>query len=181
MIFPLILFALGLGAVAAYEFSPSTRTWVDEHVRALQDAKGAHSVAEAHLDAAAQAAPPLGAPMSAAQQQVAQGHAATAQAATATAAQKTALVAATARTQAQRAVAIWMAALTLAMQEQIAALTRLQIAKSQLGAPRHRTPTELLQREGFQQELEAAQKAFDAAVERIRQAKIELSKLGAGS
>jgi hypothetical protein len=152
---PLILIALGLGAVAAYEFSPKTHAWIDEHVQAFKDAVAAHKAAEAHLDAVAQAAPSNGAP--APDVQLAQDHAAAAQAATAVAADKTAKMAQTARTQAQRATATWMAALTLAMQDQIKALAALQIAR---GA-----------------EMAAAKMAFDDAVARIARAKSELSRL----
>ncbi len=62
---PFILLALGLGAAAAYAFSPSTHQWVDAHVEAVKDALHAHDAASAHLDAAhemiasTQPAPPL--------------------------------------------------------------------------------------------------------------------------
>lgn len=157
MIFPLVMLALALGAVAAYEFSPTTHQWVDDHVQALKDAMAAHKAAEAHVDAASQAAPLGGTPAPVAQQQVAQDHTSAAHAATVVAAQKTAIVAQTAKTQAQRATATWMAALTLAMQDQIKAFAALQIAR---GA-----------------EAVAAQKAFDEAVARIAAAKTELAYL----
>lgn len=156
---PLILIALGLGAVAAYEFSPKTHEWVDEHVHAIKDALAALRVAEAHLDAAQATLPPGGASVPADQQQLAQDHATAALGANAAGAQRMAHGAATAQTSAQRAVAIWMATLTLAMQDQIKMFAALQIAKNQ-------------------QERAAAQKQFDDAVNKIRNAKIELSRLG---
>ena len=160
MIFPLIIFALGLGVVAAYEGSSKTHAWVDEHVQALKDAVAAHQAAEVHLDAAMQAVPsPGGVSAPAAQQQLAQDHTATAQIATGMTAHKTAQMAQTAQTPVQRAAAGWMAALTFAMQEQIKMFVALQVAKNP-------------------QERDVAQKLFDAAVNRIRDVKIELSKLG---
>jgi hypothetical protein len=53
MIFPLLLLVLGAGAFAAYELSPKTHAWVDDHVQALRAALAAHLAADAHLDAAA--------------------------------------------------------------------------------------------------------------------------------
>ena len=52
MIFPFLLLALGLGAIAAYKFSPTAHAWTDEHVKAIEDAIVAHRVAELHVDAA---------------------------------------------------------------------------------------------------------------------------------
>jgi hypothetical protein len=158
MIFPLLLLALGLGTVAAYELSSKTHEWVDEHVDAIKGAITAHQVAEVHLDAAQAALPPGGA-SAVAQQQLAQDHAVAALGANATGAHKTAQGAATAQTPSQRAVAMWMAVLTLAMQDQIKMFAALQIAKNQL-------------------ERAAAQKQYDDAVGKIRNAKGELSKLG---
>jgi hypothetical protein len=156
MIFPLLLLALGLGTVAAYELSSKTHAWVDEHVDAIKGAIAAHQVAEDHLDAAQAALPPE-AP--AAQQQLAQDHAVAALGANAAGAHKTAQGAATAQTPSQRAVAMWMAALTLAMQEQIKMFAAIQIAQNQV-------------------ERTLAQKQYDYAVGKIRSAKGELSKLG---
>lgn len=50
---PLLLLVLGAGAFAAYELSPKTHAWVDEHVQALRGALAAHFAADAHLNAAA--------------------------------------------------------------------------------------------------------------------------------
>jgi hypothetical protein len=58
MIFPLLLLVLGAGAFAAYELSPKTHAWFDDHARAIQDAIVAHRAADAHLDAAAVAPHP---------------------------------------------------------------------------------------------------------------------------
>jgi hypothetical protein len=159
MIFPLILLALGLGAVTAYELSSKTHEWVDAHVDAIKGAIAAHQGAEDHLNAAQSALPPGDAPAPAAQQQLAQDHAVAALGANAAGAQKTAHGAATAQTPSQRAVAAWMAALTLAMQDQIKMFAALQIAKNQV-------------------ERALAQKQYDYAVDKIRSAKGELSKLG---
>ena len=49
---PLLLLALGLGALATYEFSPKTHEWVDAHVQAVRDALHANDAASANLDAA---------------------------------------------------------------------------------------------------------------------------------
>lgn len=47
---PLLFLALVLGAGwAAYEFSPKTHAWVDDHVRAIRGAIAAHQSADAHL------------------------------------------------------------------------------------------------------------------------------------
>ena len=69
---PLILLAIGLGvALTAYEFSPKTHAWVDEHVAAVRAAIAAHSEADAHISdaqaamAAHQAMPPAPLPPSA--------------------------------------------------------------------------------------------------------------------
>ena len=128
MIFPLILIALGIGALAVYA-SPSGRKWFDEHLFAVKGAATANKTAEEHLEAAAQAAPPTGPAAAPALQQVAQRRTTAAKTATQEAAQKTARVAQTAQTPQQRAVAAWMAALTLALQDQIKAFTALQIAR----------------------------------------------------
>lgn len=55
MISLVILLGLGVAALAAYEFSPKTHAWVDEHVAAIRAAVAAHSEADAHI-ADAQAA-----------------------------------------------------------------------------------------------------------------------------
>jgi len=59
MIFPFLLLALGLGAFAAYKFSPTVHTWTDDHVRAIEDAIVAHRVADLHVDAAHATADPV--------------------------------------------------------------------------------------------------------------------------
>jgi hypothetical protein len=151
MIFPLILLALGIGAVAAYEFSPKTHQWVDDHVQAFKDVTAAHRVVDAHLDAAAQAAAsPAGAP-------AAQDHAAAATAANQIAVQATTQMAETAQTDVQRLMTTSMAALTHAMQDQINAFSALQVAR---GLDRA-----------------SAQRAFDDAVERVRVARLALAAL----
>jgi hypothetical protein len=43
--------ALGIG-LTAYEFSPKTHSWADDHVRAIREALEAHRVADAHLEVA---------------------------------------------------------------------------------------------------------------------------------
>jgi hypothetical protein len=55
MILLFLAIALGVG-LTAYEFSPKTHSWADDHARAIREALEAHRVADAHLDAA-QAAP----------------------------------------------------------------------------------------------------------------------------
>lgn len=167
MIFPLILIALGIGALAVYA-SPSGRKWFDEHLFAVKGAATANKTAEEQLEAAAQAAPPTGPAADPALQQVAQRHTTAAKTATQAAAQKTAQIALTAQTPQQRAVATWMAALTLAMQDQIKAFTALQIARGTGGS------------------LSATRRASTAALEmvlaghraRVATAKDELTKLG---
>jgi hypothetical protein len=159
---PLIfLFALGLGAFATYELSPKAHAWVDEHVR---DAIAAHDDADAHLDVAGQIAAQ---PVATQEGWIAQVHATrdrvlAAHAATSAAASSTAQAAATAKTPQQRAVATWMAALTLAKQDQI----RAYAAASQAQAPQARV---------------LAQSQFADAAARVLQAKNELGKLGVNS
>jgi len=56
MLLPVLLIALGLGAFAAYELSPKTQTWVDDHLshaKAANDAATAHKIAEDSLRNAA--------------------------------------------------------------------------------------------------------------------------------
>lgn len=150
MIFPLILLAIGLGAVAVYGLSPTTHQWVDDHVQAFKDAMTAHQAAEAHLEAAA---PSPDQPPSAAQQD----HVAAAHVATQAAAQATAQMATASQTQAQRLATTCMASLTHAMQDQIRALATLQIARGT--------------------ERATAQRAFDDAIARIADAKACLAAL----
>lgn len=109
MIFPLILIALGLGAVAAYEFSPRTHTWVDEHARAIQDAILAHRVVDAHLSAARAAEHPVAAVR----------HARAAKTANRAAARSTAVAAETAKTESQRAEVAKSATLVLVREDEI--------------------------------------------------------------
>ena len=93
---PLLFIALVFGAgLAAYEFSPKTHTWVDEHVAAMQAAITAHRVADTHLQSAAAATSRGDIPQ--AEQQVAE-----ADAANKVAAQHTGQAGATAQTPAQR-------------------------------------------------------------------------------
>lgn len=65
MILPFIILALGIGVIAAYEWSPKTHGWVDDHIKAMQSAWGSHQAADTHL-AEAQAImsqlPPPGSP-----------------------------------------------------------------------------------------------------------------------
>lgn len=54
---PLLFVALALaGGLAAYQISPRTHAWVDDHVAALRAAIAAHREAETHLQTAAIAA-----------------------------------------------------------------------------------------------------------------------------
>jgi hypothetical protein len=151
VIFPLILLVLGIGAFATYEFSSTAHQWVDDHVQAFKDASAAHRAADTHLDAAAQAS---SAPDGAA---AAQDHAAAAAAANQVAVQATTQMAETAQTQGQRLMTSSMAALTHAMQDQINAFNALQVAR---GLDRA-----------------SAQRAFDDAVERIKDARLALAAL----
>jgi hypothetical protein len=153
VIFPLIFIALGLGAVAAYEFSPRAHTWVDEHVQAIKDAALAHQVADGHLDAAASTTDP----------QLAQQHVDAARAATWQAVQQTTTAAQGAKTDRQRAVVAQTAILNLATQDLLGAVAALQVAKS-----RH-----------IAGELEAAQKAYDATLARLARVKADFARLGA--
>jgi hypothetical protein len=110
VVIPLLFIALGLGAVAAYEFSARTHTWVDEHARVLRDALIAHRVADAHLSAARAAEHPA----------IAVQHAHAATTANRMAAQKTAVAAETAKTEPQRAAAVKSATLVLVREDEIA-------------------------------------------------------------
>lgn len=109
MIFPLILLLLGAGAFAAYELSPKTHEWVDDHARALQHAFAAHHAADAHLDAVART------PSSAVVVQQLKD----AQVANQVAAQKTAQAAQAARTLDQQAAAAESAAAVIARADKI--------------------------------------------------------------
>lgn len=159
---PLIfLFALGLGALATYELSPKAHAWVDEHVQAVRDAIAAHDDADAHLDLAGQIAAQ---PAATQEGWIAQVHATrdrvlAAHAATASAALSTAQAAATAKTPQQRAVATWMAALTLAKQDAIRAYDAAFAAQNA-------------------QTRTLAQRQYADATARVLQAKSELGKLG---
>lgn len=51
MILLILAIALGVG-LSAYEFSPKTHEWADDHVRAIRDAIAAHHEADTKLDAA---------------------------------------------------------------------------------------------------------------------------------
>lgn len=159
---PLIfLFALGLGAIATYELSPKAHAWVDEHVQAIRDAITAHDVADQHLDVAGQIAAQPAATQEGwlGQVRAVSDRVLAAHDATSAAALNTAQAAATAKTPQQRAVATWMAALTLAKQDQVRAFALYQSA-------------------GSAQDRIAAQTQFADADARARRAKTELSKLG---
>lgn len=100
----LLFIALALaGGLAAYEFSPGTHTWVDDHVAALRAAIAAHQEADAHMQSAAIAAST--GDVGKAQQRVAE-----AGAANQVAAQKTTDAAVTAKTPQQRQAAAQSAA-----------------------------------------------------------------------
>jgi hypothetical protein len=112
---PLLFIALVLaGGLAAYEFSPGTHVWVDDHVAALRAAVAAHREADAHMQTAATAA-------SAGDVAKAQQHVAEAGAANQVAAQKTTDAATTAKTPSQRQAAAQSAAKVDDRSQQIAA------------------------------------------------------------
>jgi hypothetical protein len=152
MIFPLVLLALGLGVVAAYEFFPRAHTWVDEHVQAIKNAALAHQAADAHLDVAASTTDP----------QLAQQHLDAARTAAWQAVQQTTTAAQGAQTDRQRAVVAQTAILNLATQDLLGAVAALQVAKTRHVAG----------------ELEAAQKAYDATLARLARVKADFARLG---
>jgi hypothetical protein len=155
VIFPLILIVLGLGAVAAYEFSPRTHAWVDEHVQAIKDAALAHQAADRHLDVAASTPDP----------QLAQQNLDAARTAAWMAAQHTTTAAQGAKTDRQRAVVAQTAILNLATQDLLGAVAALQAAKSK----------------NIAGELDAAQKTYDATLARLARVKSDFAKLGAAA
>lgn len=128
---PIILIALGIGAIATYEMSSKAKGWVDEHVKAIEDAFVAHRVADEHLKLAQV---PVAHPSDAWSplQRIkrtweAAQHAQAATVANKVAAQKTAQAAQTARTEPERQNVVQSAAAVADRQEKIA------IALQQLG------------------------------------------------
>lgn len=72
-----LLLALGLGALATYEFSSKAHAWVDAHVQAVKDALHSNDAASSHLDAAQATiaqAPPTAADAAAPHVAAAAGH-----------------------------------------------------------------------------------------------------------
>jgi hypothetical protein len=55
---PLIIAALAIGALAAYELSPKVHAWVDDHIRALQLLFASVRASRAHIEAARSAPDP---------------------------------------------------------------------------------------------------------------------------
>lgn len=180
---PIVLLVLGLGALAAYELSPDTHAWVDEHIQAIRDSHDAHAEAQEHLGVAtlvatapspgAPVAPPppsatVPAPPDASalswrdRVRVVRDKLAAAQAATQVAAQKTAIAAKAASTPKEKAVAAATADRTLAMQ------TLIQSMYDLLGAS-----------QDFQRDY--ARRRIEDAQARIKRADAELLHLGAPS
>ena len=112
---PLLLLALVLaGGFAAYEVSPDTHTWIDDHVAAIRAAIAAHRMADAHMQSAADAT-------AKGDSAKAEQHVAEAGAANQAAAKKTTEAAVAAKTAPQRQAAAQSAAKVEDRSQQIAA------------------------------------------------------------
>jgi len=133
-VIPLVFIALGIAALAAYELSPKARGWVNEHVRAFDDAIVAHKAADAHLESAvtSTSTPPWSPQHQVKQAWDAIQHAHAAHVANQVAAQKTADMAKTAQTEQQRQTAAQSAAAVEDRQTKIAT-TLQQLGIGQCG------------------------------------------------
>jgi hypothetical protein len=109
MILLILAIALGVG-LSAYEFSPKTHEWTDEHVRAIRDALAAHRVADENLDSAKAAPDPA----------IAAQHVQAAAAANREAAHHTTTAAQTAKTDPQRAAVADSATKVVAREQKLA-------------------------------------------------------------
>ena len=178
---PLLLIAIGAGAIALYMAS--------DHGKATADANLAHRVTDAHLAEAAQASQQ--ADQHAAQQQVAQeagarqeaaaqeaaarqkaaAHAAAAQTATAVAAQKTAEAALAAKTDRERTITSLQADLTEANKDKTVAMQMMQQAAAALSPKPGSGPLDIVQKAKVaaqQQVLKKAMDSFQAAYDRAQ-------------
>ena len=176
---PLLLIALGVGAIALYVSS-------DDHEKATAEAALAHQVADAHLKASAQAdqeadqhaaqqqaaqqtaAKQQAAVLAAAARQKAAAHAAATHNANTVGAQKVAVAAPLARNDRERSITALQADLTEANNAKIAALELLRRA-AEIAASRPDVGQAL---------LASAQATYVVAQERVRVTEAGLRKLG---